>query len=38
MRKTLNAINTREQGKEGMEGEVGKEVEMNEGRDGGRRE
>ena len=33
MRKTPNALNTREQGKEGKEGEVGKEV----GRDGGRK-
>jgi len=34
MRKTPNALNTREQGKEGREGEVGKEIET----DGGRRE
>jgi len=36
MRKTPNAVNTREQGKEGREGEVGKEVERDEGRDGSR--
>ena len=33
LRKTPNALNNREQGKEGSEGEVGKEA----GRDGGRR-
>ena len=38
MRKTPNALNTREQGKEGREGEVGKAVEWDEGRNGGRRE
>jgi len=35
MRKTPNAVNTREQGKEGREGEVGTEVERDPGRDGG---
>ena len=34
MRKTPNALNTREQGKEGREAEVGRD----ERRDGGRRE
>ena len=38
MRKTPNAVNTRERGKEGSEGEVGKEVGRDEGRDGGMRE
>ena len=33
MRKTPNALNTREQGKEGKECEVGKEVGRDEGRD-----
>jgi len=34
MRKTPNDVNTREQGKEGREVEVGKEVGRDEGRDG----
>ena len=41
MRKTPNALNTREQGKEAREGEVGKEAGMDEGRtveEGGREE
>ena len=40
MRKTPNALNAREQGKEGRESEVGKEVGRDERRDGeeGRKE
>ena len=38
MRKTPNALNTGEQGKDRREGEVWKEVRRDEGRDGGRRE
>jgi len=38
MRKTPNAVNTTEQGKEGSECEVEKEVGRDEGRDGGMRE
>ena len=37
MRKTPNALNTREQGKEGREGEVGKDVGRDEEWDCGRR-
>jgi len=38
MRKTPNAVNSREQGKEGRKVRYGKEVGRDEGRDGGRRE